>query len=441
MAIFHHPLLVMSLSGSLVMALYGLTYPLARRWFPRWWRRRVLVLALFFYLAPVPLLRDWLRDRVNNWAYKHIPAAREGFLKRDLFGVVDPGYTINMQTNTVGGEVIFVRVVVLLLGVMAAVVVIRQLWRYIAVYRGSLSRAFLVEAPPALEEAFRELKKEMGIKRPVRLVCSRLCQTPLTIGVVVPAVIFPPAEKLELGEEDCRCVLKHELLHIKRLDLPIKFLTLFAVALHWYNPICWMMYHELCVVSELDCDYGVIKGFTEVQRCRYGDLILDLAVAGAGSRKERLTVGLTGGGAAAFQRRILEIQQTARGNRAVLAGVMGMAFCALGTMTAFAYQTPQFYESANEWRKYEVVFYESTLHDSFRIGPRGEVIPYDFGPEQAGCSHNFHDATFTEHKTNGEGGCVMRGRQAHNCDLCGYEEIGELISEEAYEVCPHEGEW
>ena len=43
----------MSLSGSIVMVLYILFYPLAQRYFPLVWRYRVLKIAMFFYLIPI----------------------------------------------------------------------------------------------------------------------------------------------------------------------------------------------------------------------------------------------------------------------------------------------------------------------------------------------------------------------------------------------------
>lgn len=50
---FRNLLFTMSLSGSLVMVLYLILYPLARRYFPLVWRYRVLKMAIFFYLIPV----------------------------------------------------------------------------------------------------------------------------------------------------------------------------------------------------------------------------------------------------------------------------------------------------------------------------------------------------------------------------------------------------
>ena len=50
---FQNLLFTMSLSGSIVMVLYLIFYPLARRYFPLVWRYRVLKVAMFFYLVPV----------------------------------------------------------------------------------------------------------------------------------------------------------------------------------------------------------------------------------------------------------------------------------------------------------------------------------------------------------------------------------------------------
>ncbi len=50
---FRNLLFTMSLSGSIVMVLYLILYPLARKYFPLVWRYRVLKVAMFFYLIPI----------------------------------------------------------------------------------------------------------------------------------------------------------------------------------------------------------------------------------------------------------------------------------------------------------------------------------------------------------------------------------------------------
>lgn len=111
----------------------------------------------------------------------------------------------------------------------------------------------------------------------------------MTMGVFSPVIIFPVPGKLDFEADERRYIMKHELQHIKSGDLLIKFLALFALAVHWYNPICYLLFHELCVVIELDCDYGVTNHIDEAQRRRYGNLILDLAASGDG-KKERFAM-------------------------------------------------------------------------------------------------------------------------------------------------------
>ena len=55
-------LLSMSLSGSVIVVLYIFFYPLAKRYLPNWWRYAVLVLAMFFYLFPMPLFQYKIRE-------------------------------------------------------------------------------------------------------------------------------------------------------------------------------------------------------------------------------------------------------------------------------------------------------------------------------------------------------------------------------------------
>ena len=61
-------------------------------------------------------------------------------------------------------------------------------------------------------------------------------------------------------------VLRHELFHIKHRDLLLKFFGMAVMALHWYNPLAYFLYYEICVTRELVCDKNVIEGFTDETR-------------------------------------------------------------------------------------------------------------------------------------------------------------------------------
>lgn len=423
MELFRHLFLVMSLSGSAVTALYGAAYPIARRWFPRRWRSRLLRVALFFYLVPLPLLRD----SAVSWLYWHTPIQPPTPWQGD-FWTPDPSYIINRDGGQlfVGSRVMLEAALLLCAAAVLAVLIAKQLRRYLAVYRAYLAEPGSRALPPWVEEEFRALKAQLGIRGRVGLIRSRCCGAPLTMGVFAPVVILPAGPEPE--PESCRYILKHELLHIKNRDLPVRLLGLLAVALHWYNPLCHLFYRELCLVSELECDRGVLQDSTDRQRQRYGHLLLDLA---SGQRAgEPFAVGITGSSRRAFARRLREMKQPGGPVRpvpAILAALVLAAALVLGTVPALAYQPPQRTAIAGLGRDSEMVFQvladlpepEPLPCQHFFTDAAGGIIPLK-GDETLlnGCSHRFAAGKTTHHTSTG-GGCVTVVNHARRCQNCG----------------------
>lgn len=433
LAMFHHLFFVMSLSGSVVFLVYGLTYPIARKYFSQSWRKRILCSSLFFYLVPLPLFKAFTLSRLKiafPFPHESVP--------------IDLEYTIQIQNDQylLGSGVIMAGVFVFCIIVIAAIIIIRQLRRYLAIYRTYMLKEFYEIPSGQLEGIFLLTKEELRIKKPVRLICSKLCDAPVTIGVFSPTIVLPPVNKIDLSFNDYKFILKHELLHIKNKDLLLKFLAFFALALHWYNPICYLLYFELCMVSEMSCDCGVIKDAGDSQRQQYSRLILNLAAA-CGSRKGRFEIGLVNHGAAAFERRILEIKKAGRNTSPILSCIVMVFVCIAGTITSFSYGAPQGYRTEDIKREGEVTFsasdgtesIEPLPFDYFFTDQEGHIMPLDHPAPHPFCVHEYME----EHIKSSEGGCGVAVRSAKRCKSCGYTMERDVISESAYTACPHEG--
>ena len=433
----HHLFFVMSLSGSVVILLYELTYPIARRYFPHSWRKNILCLSLFFYLVPIALLKKV--KIIVTWVKIVGPSKSEDFR-------IDPRYTINVQDNQLflGSGVVIVYIFAFIIAIIAFTVIIKQLKRYGAVYRTYLLTSFHVTPPPQLERMLQQAKEELQIKKSVKLICSRLCDAPMTIGVFKPAIVFPASGDFNLKSDDNELILKHELLHIKNKDLLLKFLALTAIAAHWYNPICYLLYHELCVMSEMSCDEGVMQGANDCQRQRYSHLILDLAAA-SGSRNKRFAVGLVNNDAAALERRILEMKKTRKTTKPILSCILMVLICIMGVVTAFAYEAPKkqmLHDFSSESTRVFSVSngmedVEEFTFDHFFTDENGHVTPLHNRPQKSSCPHSYVGGTTTDHAKKSNGGCTVIVRSAKKCTICDLIVEGEVIKETKYTVCPH----
>ena len=84
---------------------------------------------------------------------------------------------------------------------------------------------------------FSEVKKELKIKKHIRLKASSDIDSPILVGVLFPTVYIPCRE---IPDDNMRMVLLHELTHYKRKDLLIKWFAVLVNAVHWFNPLCYL---------------------------------------------------------------------------------------------------------------------------------------------------------------------------------------------------------
>ncbi|MCL2343108.1 MAG: M56 family metallopeptidase, partial [Firmicutes bacterium] len=71
-------------------------------------------------------------------------------------------------------------------------------------------------------------------RRVPRLYRNPLAATPMLVGLLRPAILLPDRD---YTEAQLRAVLCHELCHLRRKDVLIRWISVFAVAVHWFNPL------------------------------------------------------------------------------------------------------------------------------------------------------------------------------------------------------------
>lgn len=125
-------------------------------------------------------------------------------------------------------------------------------------------------ASPEAQAVLRELDP----KGRVRLAESPAVSTPLLLGVIHPLVALPAGVT---DPDRLRDILSHELTHVRRKDLLVKWFAAVATSFHWFNPVMLLVRREIGRCCELACDEAVMKGLTAPERRRYGETLLALA--------------------------------------------------------------------------------------------------------------------------------------------------------------------
>ena len=178
-------------------------------------------------------------------------------------------------------------IVFLAYGIAAALLFFGGLVRY-----GRFRRRCRRWSTPAGAEdlaALEEQKKAVGCDREVELCRCSLVHTPLLMGFLHPVILLPEG----MPQSALDTALAHELTHLKAHDTAQLLWASLARAIHWFNPMVWLMVRQLRREMELCCDYTLLQGRDEADRRAYGQAILDQMTAGDRGLS-RLTTGFSG---------------------------------------------------------------------------------------------------------------------------------------------------
>ncbi|MBQ8509264.1 MAG: hypothetical protein IJ493_05080 [Clostridia bacterium] len=118
-------------------------------------------------------------------------------------------------------------------------------------------------------------------------------RSPFVMGIWKPRIFVP----FGLNDETMRYVLAHERFHIRHGDHAVRLFSYGLLALHWFNPLCWLAYRLMGWDMELRCDEAVLA--SGESRTAYSETLLALA---ANSR--RFMPGLSGFGETGVRARI-----------------------------------------------------------------------------------------------------------------------------------------
>ena len=123
-------------------------------------------------------------------------------------------------------------------------------WRMIQ----RLRRRAQLEVPESVRANFAQLRKRLGITRPVSLRISDHVQGPLAMGIVRSLILLPASTLMALSPEQLEAVLAHELAHVRRADYLWNLIQTMIETLFFFHPAVWWVGRRLRQQRELCCD-------------------------------------------------------------------------------------------------------------------------------------------------------------------------------------------
>lgn len=125
--------------------------------------------------------------------------------------------------------------------------------------------------PASIKETIWQIGIDMGICKLPEPVITDIIDAPVLIGVLRPRILLPHTQ---YTDEALAFILRHELVHYRRRDMLYKLVLLLANAIHWFNPLVYLMTIQAAKDIELACDDDVVRELDRDARGKYGDTIL-----------------------------------------------------------------------------------------------------------------------------------------------------------------------
>jgi bla regulator protein BlaR1 len=108
--------------------------------------------------------------------------------------------------------------------------------------------------PEQLSIFIEKISKQLSISRPIKTLCSKHTEVPLTYGIIKPVILIPSALIFQMSPGQLEAIIAHEMAHIKRNDYPVNLIQSVLEMVFFFHPVFWWINHEIKKQREMACD-------------------------------------------------------------------------------------------------------------------------------------------------------------------------------------------
>lgn len=415
----------MSIAGSIPVLLCFLLFLIQRDSYNFLWGRKLLLAGVFFFLAPVQLVRFLLPMNILPE-----PAFSE---ETQLY----LSHSMDFLPGRGDEYVWFPRWVSVIILLWAGIVIIFALYQFIK-YRKIVRKinrsVFYYVDEPEMELVYY-------------VVPDGSCG-PCTVGFFRQKIIIPESFT-EL--ENFSMVYQHEYTHLKNRDNLVKLLCLIVLCIHWMNPAAYLLLFLYRITAEAVCDDAAVLGYSKDIVKTYAMLLVTTTPV-----REKLPVVWKNNFSSEGKmiKRRINYMMKKRKNGWMRKGIIAMVSAltiAASAGTVLAYEPMQWSDSTIESSIYndnpeyadfefddEIFDADFSKSDLVFIANDGTEIPIiDETSERVLCRHNMVNGYLKNHISNGSGGCSVKVYTCQRCTRCGYLANAKYDYTVTYTKCPH----
>lgn len=134
---------------------------------------------------------------------------------------------------------------------------------------------------PIQNDFVKRWLEEHKLIRSVSIRQSDRIFAPLTYGIMKPIILIPQTTDWKNAKQ-LQYIFLHEYVHICRFDTVTKLISTFALCVHWFNPLVWIMYILYNRDIELACDESVVRLLGETSRKDYSLMLISMEAKKSG---------------------------------------------------------------------------------------------------------------------------------------------------------------
>lgn len=292
----------MSIVGSIMFLIFILLKSITKKHFNSSWHYIMLILILIFFIIPVnnfiglpikpipniPKLeieesilpkdintKEDIKDVENN-----IRMGKK--TSEDVVGAVDKVKdkdtnqlkVANKEIKNIKFNINEYKDMILYIWIIGAITLLSlKVIPYIS-FKSSILRDSTIVEKEDIVNLFNKCKEELNININVQLRTCSIVGSPMLIGIFDPIVLI---SNIDEDHKRLKMIFLHELNHYKRKDIIIKSFSLIVNAIHWFNPLIFILLREIDKYCEYSIDEMVVEKMDINDRKYYGETILNIA--------------------------------------------------------------------------------------------------------------------------------------------------------------------
>ena len=302
------------------------------------------------------------------------------------------------------------------------------------------------------QRVLNEVQKELHINKKVALYGKINVAQPCTIGILKHYILIPSLLVNQLNETEMKAILRHECMHMKRNDVPLKSAMQVLSCLNWFNPLFAILRNSLYDWIEVGCDEELTEKFTKEEKKTYIKVLLKLTEEKRKMKRFRFAAGF-GERKNTLNRRIKYIMSENK-KRDTLGRIVVTAFLLFTipvssvaakdtdvVLHSIFSENVQFVDvndfkvkedgSVTITQIVEESHYMGDIKDTTRILQEGEETA------EPRHTHNKTKTTIENHIKYSNGSCEVFVYNADYCAGCDTYWTKDVVSSKKYKKCPH----